>query len=236
MTFDDFIVSKQVGFQAFFMPRLWDSSDDYLFATNKVSCDLYFAGIKKASNQPASALHANHIMESVAKYEQVSAILKDGLNLIRINDLIKDDECCPQLLLTLFHKEEEHKEEFPLIKNHFILADVHRWSNSSTYWQLIGELFLREEDYWSAIASFFNSLEINPVGARKHFLIGCCYEKLGMIEEAVFHWVRIADSASAGLWVRLGKLYQDLGEFSKALYWFERCVDADPDNPLFIYK
>jgi tetratricopeptide (TPR) repeat protein len=95
----------------------------------------------------------------------------------------------------------------------------------------MGTTSIRRDDLPAAIAHYKNEMLLYP-SARTMVQIGRAYAELGKIDSASFAYEDAikTDSKNAAAYMRLGHLYKDRGDITKAIEYATIGLDLDPEN------
>jgi len=98
-------------------------------------------------------------------------------------------------------------------------------------WFNMGTTSIRRDDLPAAIAHYKNEMLLYP-SARTMVQIGRAYAELGKIDSASFAYEDAikTDSKNAAAYMRLGHLYKDRGDITKAIEYATIGLDLDPEN------
>ena len=98
-------------------------------------------------------------------------------------------------------------------------------------WFNMGTNSIRQDDLPAAIAHYKSEMLLYP-SARTMVQIGRAYADLGKIDSATFAYEDAikADSKNAAAYMRLGHLYKDRGDITKAIEYATIGLDLDPEN------
>ena len=98
-------------------------------------------------------------------------------------------------------------------------------------WFNIGTNSIRQDDLPAAIAHYKSEMLLYP-SARTMVQIGRAYADLGKIDSAAFAYEDAikTDSNNAAAYMRLGHLYKDRGDITKAIEYATIGLDLDPEN------
>ena len=95
----------------------------------------------------------------------------------------------------------------------------------------MGTNSIRQDDLPAAIAHYKSEMLLYP-SARTMVQIGRAYADLGKIDSAAFAYEDAikTDSKNASAYMRLGHLYKDRGDITKAIEYATIGLDLDPEN------
>ena len=98
-------------------------------------------------------------------------------------------------------------------------------------WFNMGTNSIRQDDLPAAIAHYKSEMLLYP-SARTMVQIGRAYADLGKIDSATFAYEDAikTDSNNAAAYMRLGHLYKDRGDITKAIEYATIGLDLDPEN------
>ena len=98
-------------------------------------------------------------------------------------------------------------------------------------WFNMGTNSIRQDDLPAAIAHYKSEMLLYP-SARTMVQIGRAYADLGKIDSATFAYEDAikTDSKNAAAYMRLGHLYKDRGDITKAIEYATIGLDLDPEN------
>ena len=98
-------------------------------------------------------------------------------------------------------------------------------------WFNMGTNSIRQDDLPAAIAHYKSEMLLYP-SARTMVQIGRAYADLGKIDSAAFAYEDAikTDSKNAAAYMRLGHLYKDRGDITKAIEYATIGLDLDPEN------
>ena len=98
-------------------------------------------------------------------------------------------------------------------------------------WFNMGTNSIRQDDLPAAIAHYKSEMLLYP-SARTMVQIGRAYADLGKIDSATFAYEDAikTDSSNAAAYMRLGHLYKDRGDITKAIEYATIGLDLDPEN------
>ena len=98
-------------------------------------------------------------------------------------------------------------------------------------WFNMGTNSIRQDDLPAAIAHYKSEMLLYP-SARTMVQIGRAYADLGKIDSAAFAYEDAikTDSNNAAAYMRLGHLYKDRGDITKAIEYATIGLDLDPEN------
>ena len=98
-------------------------------------------------------------------------------------------------------------------------------------WFNMGTNSIRQDDLPAAIAHYKSEMLLYP-SARTMVQIGRAYADLGKIDSATFAYEDAikTDSKNAAAYMRLGHLYKDRGDITKAIDYATIGLDLDPEN------
>ena len=98
-------------------------------------------------------------------------------------------------------------------------------------WFNMGTNSIRQDDLSAAIAHYKSEMLLYP-SARTMVQIGRAYADLGKIDSAAFAYEEAikTDSKNAAAYMRLGHLYKDSGDITKAIEYATIGLDLDPEN------
>ena len=98
-------------------------------------------------------------------------------------------------------------------------------------WFNMGTNSIRQDDLPAAIAHYKSEMLLYP-SARTMVQIGRAYADLGKIDSATFAYEDSikTDSNNAAAYMRLGHLYKDRGDITKAIEYATIGLDLDPEN------
>ena len=98
-------------------------------------------------------------------------------------------------------------------------------------WFNMGTNSIRQDDLPAAIAHYKSEMLLYP-SARTMVQIGRAYADLGKIDSATFAYEDAikTDSKNASAYMRLGHLYKDRGDITKAIEYATIGLDLDPEN------
>ena len=98
-------------------------------------------------------------------------------------------------------------------------------------WFNMGTNSIRQDDLPDAIAHYKSEMLLYP-SARTMVQIGRAYADLGKIDSATFAYEDAikTDSNNAAAYMRLGHLYKDRGDITKAIEYATIGLDLDPEN------
>ena len=98
-------------------------------------------------------------------------------------------------------------------------------------WFNMGTNSIRQDDLPAAIAHYKSEMLLYP-SARTMVQIGRAYADLGKIDSAAFAYEDAikTDSKNAAAYMRLGHLYKDRGDITKAIDYATIGLDLDPEN------
>ncbi|HSV87142.1 MAG TPA: tetratricopeptide repeat protein [Bacteroidales bacterium] len=87
-----------------------------------------------------------------------------------------------------------------------------------------------------SLEAFMNSLSGEEDDAIKYYHIGECYEKLEEFGQAAVHYRRATqlDNTIADAWIGTGVCEQELGNTTKAIFCFEKGLELDPENQVYM--
>ena len=95
----------------------------------------------------------------------------------------------------------------------------------------MGTNSIRQDDLPAAIAHYKSELLLYP-SARTMVQLGRAYADLGKIDSAAFAYEDAikTDSKNAAAYMRLGHLYKDSGDITKAIEYATSGLNLDPGN------
>ena len=105
-------------------------------------------------------------------------------------------------------------------------------------WLALGMAYLIQKDYPAAREALEHSAQIQPNQPETEFQLGVLSDAESKQQEAVQHFERVLQiqPTHAGAWSKLGALYLQQGELTKAENALQRSAEQDANNPDTQYK
>ena len=132
--------------------------------------------------------------------------------------------------------------DYVLMKDY---ADADKWLSKATawqpsnalYWYYLGRVKYRLNAFEGAIAALTKALTLEPRNVRDEYNIGLCAEGLGHPDQAeeayrlALRWQQDAPSQDAQPFYNLGVLLASENRSEESLYYLEKAVALDQQNP-----
>lgn len=105
-------------------------------------------------------------------------------------------------------------------------------TNTTSYWNDQGGLFLLQYKFEDALGAYNNSLRINGSNAPALIGQGSALENLGMSNESLKSYEKAISISpdNAKAWIGRGIVLQDLGRYNESLQSYNQALELDPTN------
>jgi|GEM_PF-5433646 len=96
----------------------------------------------------------------------------------------------------------------------------------------LGNTFVLNEVYTSAISEYKKAIEIFPEYAMAHYNLGALYEKMGIKEKAIYEYqlVMQIDPYNVNAYISLGNLYLAMDNVNEALKYYNKVIIIAPGS------